>query len=88
MSMLAYASDKQMGFVRPVGAIMINTSQISERNSLPAKELPVGRETARRASSAEQLMYAWSMGTSRPQQTPERVSLRAKEECPPEVYLG
>jgi hypothetical protein len=41
---------------------------------------------ARRMHSDDQMMYAWSIGTTRVAQ--ERPVVRRKEECPPEVYIG
>jgi hypothetical protein len=43
----------------------------------------------RRMGNDAQMMYAWSIGTTRAaQERPERPATRQMEECPPEVYIG
>jgi len=87
--MLAAVSDKHLGLVGPVGAVMTNVFFKTQRVDPFAQGDVAKRESLSRrvSSSAQQLMHAWSMSSVRATTT-ERTNPRVADDCPPEVYLG
>jgi hypothetical protein len=50
---------------------------------------PTQSQPTRKPSKDAALMYAWSIGTTRAASAPsEKTSKPAREDCPPEVYIG
>lgn len=72
-----------------MGAIMIDKKYPERTISQPREISGQQHRTAasRLAAGADQLMYAWSMSATRATSV-ERVSMRSKDDCPPEVYIG
>lgn len=93
MSIIAFGSDKHLGMVGPEGAVMINSLNLSSRVSSSSKKRELaGRSPIserRGTTSADHMMYAWSMDAVRSATAGTTLVRKSKkDECPPEAYLG